>query len=127
MDTIYNELRENGITITKATLMYYINNVYNKYTEVYKDISSRLSCDQLLEVWEKMNSTKFGHVIAYLTLVYCSNITEERRRVAVHMTIPLLKSLDMSKYIIQERSDRDRLFTNYHWIIYEFVKCVCNL
>ena len=52
--------------------------------------------------------TKFGHVIAYLTMVYCSNISEERRRAAVHVVIPLLKSLDISKYITRERSDWDQ-------------------
>ena len=103
MDTIYNELRENGIAINKATLLYYMNNTYNKHAEYYDDISNRCS-NNLLEIWEGMNSTSFGHVMAYLTLVYRSNISEERRRAAVLVTIPLLKSLDTTKYIILEKS-----------------------
>lgn len=99
MDLIYAELINNDIDIDRKTLSYCINEIYTEYDDICKDMLNRVMFDDLFRVWELMGAMSFGHVMAFLTLVYAfGNPTEDDVRKAVKLTIPVLKTIDMIPY-----------------------------
>ena len=62
-------------------------------------ITYRPICD----IYEEMNPTSFGRLIAYLTLVYkiANSYEEEIVREAVQRTVENLKHIDLKKYKVK--------------------------
>ncbi len=98
MEVILDELRENSIDIDRTTLSYFINKTYYDYQNVYSSIYGKLSYEDLFVVWEETHPETFGHVMAFLTAVHFQTLSDEQRRNAVRVTVPILKGIDLTKY-----------------------------
>ena len=112
MDVIVNELRENGIDIDRATLSYFINKTYYTYYNVYSSVSGRLSHKDLFTVWDKTHPETFGHVMAFLTTVHFQTLSDEERRSVVRITVPILRSINLTEYKRESALDKYTLVRN---------------
>ena len=112
MDVIVNELRENGIDIDRATLSYFINKTYYTYYNVYSSVSGRLSHKDLFTVWDKTHPETFGHVMAFLTTVHFQTLSDEERRSVVRITVPILRSINLTEYKRESALDKCTLVRN---------------
>ena len=112
MDVIVNELRENGIDIDRATLSYFINKTYYTYYNVYSSVSGRLTHKDLFTVWDKTHPETFGHVMAFLTTVHFQTLSDEERRSVVRITVPILRSINLTEYKRESALDRYTLVRN---------------
>ena len=75
---------KNNVDIDILILSHQINYVLDRHEKLYDEIASRLSPDELLNVFYEINVNNFGRAMAYLALVYRMNIPEEGvRREAV--------------------------------------------
>ena len=72
-----DELRKNNVNIDITILSQHINYVLAVYEDMYNEVANRLNSDELLNVFNEMNVNSFGHVVAYLALVYQMNISED--------------------------------------------------
>ena len=98
MEVILDELHESDIDIDRATLSYFINKTYYDNPRVYVSVYGGLTYEDLLIVWEEMRPETFGHVMAFLTMVYLQTLSDEQRRNVVRVTVPILKGIDLTKY-----------------------------
>ncbi len=112
MDVIVNELRENGIDTDRATLSYFINKTYYTYYNVYSSVSGRLSHKDLFTVWDKTHPETFGHVMAFLTTVHFQTLSDEERRSVVRITVPILRSINLTEYKRESALDKYTLVRN---------------
>ena len=94
MEVIQDELQKNGIRVDITTLTIHINEILGRYKDVYNDVANRLNLEQLTDVFHETSVNTVGRVMAYLTLVYCMNMTrEEDVRKAVRLTVPALRNI----------------------------------
>ena len=94
MEVIVDELQKNGIRIDMTLLNIHVNRILCIYKTMYDEATSRLKADQLVDVFHENCFNTVGRVMAYLTLVYCMNLTrEEDARKAVRLTVPALKNI----------------------------------
>ena len=94
MEVIRDELQKNGIRIDITTLSNHINEILDRYKDVYKDVTNRLNPEQLADVFHEMSINTVGRVMAYLTLVYSMNLSkEEDVRKAARLTVPALRNI----------------------------------
>ena len=112
MDVIVDELRENGIDIDRATLSYFINKTYYTYYNVYSSVSGKLSHKDLFTVWDKTHPETFGHVMAFLTTVHFQTLSDEERRSVVRITVPILRSINLTEYKRESALDKYTLVRN---------------
>ncbi len=112
MDVIVDELRENGIDIDRTTLSYFINKTYYTYYNVYSSVSGKLSYKDLFTVWDKTHPETFGHVMAFLTTVHFQTLTDEQKRDVVRITVPILRSVDLTEYRGEYALDKYTLVRN---------------
>ena len=73
MEVIVDELRKNNVNIDIATLSRHINYILFDYRDTYNAAIKRVNSVQLLSIFNEMNVSSFGHVMAYLALVYRMN------------------------------------------------------
>ena len=94
MEVIVDELQKNGIRVDITTLTIHINEILARYKDVYNDVANCLNLEQLTDVFRETSVNTVGRVMAYLTLVYCMNMTrEEDVRKAVRLTVPALRNI----------------------------------
>ena len=94
MEVIADELQKNGIRVDITTLSIHINEILGRYKDVYNDVANRLNPEQLIDVFHEASINTVGRVMAYLTLVYCMNLTrEEDVRKVVRLTVPALRNI----------------------------------
>ena len=92
MEVIVDELRKNNVNIDITILSQHINYVLDVHEDLYNEMANRLNSDELLNVFNEMNVSSFGRVVAYLSLVYRMNISEEDViREAVRLVAPILR------------------------------------
>ena len=60
-------------------------------------MAERLSPEELVSVFAKMNVNSFGRAMAYLTLVYLMNIPEDAKRKAVRLVATVLRDVDVTR------------------------------
>ena len=57
MDIIYDELCKNGVDVDKVTLSFYINKLCDDYSDMYRDVLTRITFEDLYIVWRAMSPT----------------------------------------------------------------------
>ena len=60
-------------------------------------MAERLSPEELVSVFAKMNVNSFGRAMAYLTLVYLMNIPEDAKRKAVRLVATVLRDVNVTR------------------------------
>ena len=60
-------------------------------------MAERLSPEELVSVFAKMNVNSFGRTMAYLTLVYLMNIPEDAKRKAVRLVATVLRDVNVTR------------------------------
>ena len=94
MEIIADELRKNGVHIDITILSQHIHAILDNYRDTYNEATNRLNSTQLLNIFNEMNVNSIGRVMAYLTLVYRMNISEEDTvREAVRLAVPALRNI----------------------------------
>ena len=94
MEVMVDELRKNHIRVDITILTMHINNILDRYKDVYNDAASRLNPEQLVDVFHEMSVNSVGRVMAYLTLVYRMNISrEDDVRKVVRLVVPALRNI----------------------------------
>lgn len=114
MDLILDELRKNDVDIDMRTLSHHINYLLREHEAMYNGMVVRINPDELSNVFVEMNVNNFGRAMAYLTLVYMMKDSEDRTRRAVRLVVAPLRSIDFSKFKIEESFFRrmvKRIFT----------------
>ena len=83
MEVIVDELQRNNIDIDIRKLSHHINEIIDRHEALYGEMAVRLNPEDLSNVFTEMNVNSFGRLMAYLTLVYIMDISEDTRRKAV--------------------------------------------
>ena len=97
MGVIVDELRKNNINVDITILSQHIHYILDKYRDMYNEMADR---NELLNVYNSINVNSVGRVMAYLTLVYRMNISEEDTvREAVRLVVPTLRNLAIAEGI----------------------------
>ena len=92
-----DELRENSVDIDKTTLSRYINEILVRQEEVYGEMAIQLNPEDLPCVFTNVNVINIGRAMAYLTLVYLMNISEDAKREAVRLVAVVLKDMNITR------------------------------
>ena len=107
MDVIADELRKNNVYIDITILSQHIHYILDNYRDTYNEAVSRLNADELFNIYKRMNVNTVGRVMAYLTLVYRMNISEEdTAREAVRIVIPALRNIARAEGVAVTRNIR---------------------
>ena len=101
MDFILSELQRNEVEIDMKSLEYHIECLSTEHHTLYQEILVQ-SVD-LREIFYRMKINNFGHAMAYLTLVYLSNCSEDEVRMAVQLVSVSLKQINLERYRIGNR------------------------
>ena len=56
------------------------------------------SYEDLFIVWRRIRPETFGHVMGFLTAVHLQDLSENKTRYVVRLTVPVLKNINLSKY-----------------------------
>ena len=111
MEIICDELRRNNVKIDKETLSFHIHACLREHGEIYQSAVQHLDtkCMHrtiLYDIYEEMNPSHFGRLIAYLTLVYkiADSFEEDIVREAVQRTVEDFKHIDLEKYKFSNKS-----------------------
>ena len=97
MEVIVDELRKNDVNIDKRTLSHNINDILDRQEKLYGEMAERLSPEELVSVFAEMNVNSFGRAMAYLTLVYLTNIPEDAKREAVSLVATVLRDVNVTR------------------------------
>ena len=115
MEVIVDELQRNNIDIDIRTLSHYIKGILERHEALYGDIAARLNPEDLSNVFMEMGVNSFGRAMAYLTLVYLMDISEDARREAVRLSVTIMKDMNITEVeegVFQRLIDRvRRVFT----------------
>ena len=65
---------------------------------MYSSVLGELSYEDLFTVWERTHPETFVHVMAFLTTVHFQTLTDEQRRGVVRITVPILRSINLTEY-----------------------------
>lgn len=101
MDVILDELQNGGIDIDMKTLSYHINHSLEEYKTLYEQMAIRVDADSFHEIFHGINVNSFGRAMAYLTLIYSSNIAEDKMREAVNLVVTVLKDMDLTAFKVE--------------------------
>ena len=94
MEVIVDELRKNNVYVDITVLSQHIHYILDKYQDKYNEMANRMNSTDLLNVFNEMNINSIGRVMAYLTLVYRMNISDEdTTREAVRLVVPVLRNI----------------------------------
>ena len=97
MEDIVDELQKNTVDIDILILSQRINYVLDRHKKLYGEMAERLSPEELLGVFAEMNVNSFGRAMAYLTLIYLMNISEDVKREAVRLVAPVLRNVGVTR------------------------------
>ena len=89
--------KKNGVDVDVQILSQHINYVLTHHGQLYDKIAERLDSDGLLNVFGEMNVNSFGRAMAYLTLIYFMDIPEDVKREAVHLVVPVLRDVGVTR------------------------------
>ena len=96
-EVIVDELRKNDVNIDATTLSRHINDILDRHETLYDEIAVRLNPEDLPRVFTEMNVNSFGRAMAYLTLVYLMDISEDAEREAVRLVAVILKDMNITR------------------------------
>ena len=115
MEVILDELQKNGVTIGIKTLSYYIKYFTEQHEGAYENMRRQVNRENISEIFYQIKVVNFGRAMAYLSLVYLMNESEEVTREAVRLVATPMKSFDFSAYKIE-----DDLFSRLR----SFIRCI---
>ena len=75
--------------------MHQINYVLDRHGKLYSEMAELLGPEELLSVFAEMNVNSFGRAMAYL--VYLMDIPEDVKREAVHLVVPVLRNVGVTR------------------------------
>ena len=94
MEVIVDELRKNNVYVDITMLSQHIHYILDKYPDEYNEMAKRMNSSELLNVFNETNINSMGRVMAYLTLVYRMNISDEdTAREAARLVVPVLRNI----------------------------------
>ena len=102
MDLILDELQKNNVDIGIKTLSYYIKYLIEQHEGAYGNMVRQVNRENISEVFYQIKVVNFGRAMAYLSLIYLMNESEEVTRKAVRLVVPPMKSFDFSSYKIED-------------------------
>ena len=103
-DLIWIIVRENNVELSQDTLNFYLKKVLEDHKDLYNSMSARIGRNNVLKnlvsIYQKLESSNFGRIMAYLTMVskMSDHCDTETVRKAVEITVVDLKRFDLSKY-----------------------------
>ena len=87
------------------TLSYHINHSLEEYKTLYEQMAMRVDADSFHEIFDDINicvvRVSFGRAMAYLTLIYSSNIAEDKMRKAVNLVVAAMKDMDLTAFKVE--------------------------
>jgi hypothetical protein len=111
MEVILDELRENGVDIAMRTLSHQINYLLEDHEATYNQMVVNVNPNEMHVVFNTINVTNFGRAMAYLTLVYLMQSSEDTTRRALRLVAASLKSFDLRVYRIEEETFSRRMIS----------------
>ena len=119
MEVIVDELRKNDVYVDITILSQHIHYILDNYRDTYNEAANRLNSAELLNIFNEMNVNSVGRVMAYLTLVYRMNISEEDAvREAVRLVVPVLRNIT--------RVERIPVLRNIARVEGSFIRRLCS-
>ena len=122
MDLIFDELHKHSVDIDGNTLSYHINHLLEHHKAVYDHARMHAQSEDLDIIFDHMNVQHFGHVMAYLTLVYTMKESEDVTRPAVRLVFAPLKNIDFSKFKVKKQSFLREIISYAKRIVMENIK-----
>jgi hypothetical protein len=111
MEVILDELHEQGIDIDMKTLSHTINGLLEKHRPLYDQMIMNINHNEIRDVFNEIIVNSYGRAMAYLTLVYLMNTSEEIKRKAVRLVTVPLRGLNLSVYQLEKRSIFNRMIS----------------
>ncbi len=103
MDLILDELQRNNVEIDMSTLSHHINYLIERHKRAYGNMVRQVNRENIFrEVFFQIKVVNFGHAMAYLSIVYLMNESEEFTREAVRLVDLPMKSFDFLAFKIQD-------------------------
>ena len=102
MDLILDELQRNNVEIDMSTLSHHINYLIERHEWAYGNMVRQVNRENISEVFSQIKVVNFGRAMAYLSIVYLMNESEEFTREAVRLVALPMKSFDFLAFKIQD-------------------------
>ena len=78
-----------------------MNYLIGQHGELYQEVVAGLNSDGILQVFDMMKIENFGRAMAFLTLVYMLEGSEDQIRSSVRLVAPVFKKFGVTPYRIE--------------------------